>query len=61
MQTKTHWSSLLATMGQEVNDNLQNFWGHNGTLPTLKLKFVPFAIIGPKIQADKLWNNQVLT
>ena len=46
--------------GQEVNDNLQNFWGHNGNFTDPQVK-VPFAIIGPKIQADKLWNNQVLT
>ncbi|MDY6484670.1 DUF3413 domain-containing protein [Acinetobacter faecalis] len=41
--------------GQEVNDNMENFWGHNGNFTDPQVK-VPFAIIGPKINDSELMN-----
>ncbi|MDY6489431.1 DUF3413 domain-containing protein [Acinetobacter faecalis] len=41
--------------GQEVNDNMENFWGHNGNFTDPQVK-VPFAIIGPKVNDSELMN-----
>lgn len=41
--------------GQEINDNMQNFWGHNGNYTDVQVK-VPFAVIGPQVNASALMN-----
>ena len=48
--------------GQEVNDNMENFWGHNGNFTDPQVK-VPFAIIGPKINDSELmkWDQKTFT
>lgn len=48
--------------GQEVNDNMENFWGHNGNYTDPQIK-VPFAIIGPKVLTSEImkWNAQTFT
>lgn len=48
--------------GQEVNDNMENFWGHNGNYTDPQVK-VPFAIIGPKVLTSEImkWNDQTFT
>lgn len=47
--------------GQEVNDNMENFWGHNGNYTDPQIK-VPFAMIGPKVSAETtLWPGNMLT
>ena len=48
--------------GQEVNDNLQNFWGHNGNYTDAQVK-VPFVVIGPQVKISKManWNSDFYT
>lgn len=48
--------------GQEVNDNMENFWGHNGNYTDPQVK-VPFAIIGPKVLTSEImkWNDNTFT
>ena len=48
--------------GQEVNDNMENFWGHNGNFTDPQVK-VPFAIIGPKINTSGImnWSDDTFT
>ena len=38
---------------QEINDNKQNFWGHNGNF-TRAQTHVPFVMFGPGVDKDKL-------
>lgn len=48
--------------GQEVNDNHNNFWGHNSNYTDPQIK-VPFAIIMPNIKNSKImqWDSQLYT
>lgn len=46
--------------GQEVNDNKQNFWGHNGNYTDSQTK-VPFAIIAPNQASLKKWDPNLIT
>lgn len=46
--------------GQEINDNMQNFWGHNGNYTDVQVK-VPFTIIAPNMNHDKAWDPNVIT
>lgn len=48
--------------GQEVNDNMENFWGHNGNYTDPQVK-VPFAIIGPKVLTSEImkWDDRTFT
>lgn len=48
--------------GQEVNDNKENFWGHNGNYTDAQVK-VPLAIIGPKVLTSKMmeWSGNTYT
>ncbi len=48
--------------GQEVNDNKENFWGHNGNYTDAQVK-VPLAIIGPKVLTSNMmqWNGSTYT
>ncbi|WP_198552875.1 DUF3413 domain-containing protein [Psychromonas sp. Urea-02u-13] len=47
--------------GQEINDNRQNFWGHNSNFTKPQVN-VPFAIFGPKINGQMLdWAENDLT
>lgn len=48
--------------GQEVNDNKENFWGHNGNYTDVQVK-VPLAIIGPKVLTSKMmeWSGNTYT
>lgn len=48
--------------GQEVNDNMENFWGHNGNYTDAQVK-VPLAIIGPKVKNSAMmqWSKDVFT
>ncbi|NHB59258.1 DUF3413 domain-containing protein [Acinetobacter sp. 194] len=46
--------------GQEINDNMDNFWGHNGNYTDPQIK-VPFAIITPDGQQRSSWNANTLT
>jgi uncharacterized protein len=48
--------------GQEVNDNMNNYWGHNSNYTDPQVK-VPFAIIGPKVKESQImqWNNNLYT
>lgn len=46
--------------GQEVNDNLQNFWGHNGNYTDAQT-LVPFAMIGPSVDPTKQWDQNTIT
>lgn len=48
--------------GQEVNDNQNNYWGHNSNYTDPQVK-VPFAIIGPKIKDSQImqWDSQLYT
>ena len=39
--------------GQEANDNKLNYWGHNSNFTDVQVK-VPFAIIGPGINAQTI-------
>ncbi|MGL4712240.1 MAG: sulfatase-like hydrolase/transferase [Shewanella sp.] len=39
--------------GQEINDNKLNFWGHNSNYTDAQVK-VPFAIVGPKVNVDRM-------
>ncbi|NRA60524.1 MAG: DUF3413 domain-containing protein [Psychrobium sp.] len=43
--------------GQEINDNKQNFWGHNGNFTDAQLK-VPFAIVGSDNSMCQRWNKR---
>lgn len=48
--------------GQEVNDNMENFWGHNGNYTDVQVK-VPFAMIGPQIKTSEMmqWTKDLYT
>lgn len=48
--------------GQEVNDNMENFWGHNGNYTDPQVK-VPLAIIGPKVKDSAMmqWDKDTFT
>ena len=48
--------------GQEVNDNKNNYWGHNSNYTDPQVK-VPFAIIGPKVKESQImqWNSNSYT
>lgn len=46
--------------GQEINDNKQNFWGHNGNYTDVQTK-VPFAIIAPNQVSLKKWDSNLIT
>jgi len=47
--------------GQEANDNKLNFWGHNSNFTNVQIN-VPFAIIGPGINAQTIkQNNNMLS
>ena len=48
--------------GQEVNDNKNNYWGHNSNYTDPQVK-VPFAIIGPKVKDSQImqWDSQLFT
>lgn len=47
--------------GQEVNDNMENFWGHNGNYTDPQIK-VPFAISGPGITYGAMpWNSNLIS
>lgn len=43
--------------GQEINDNKLNFWGHNSNYTDAQVK-VPFAIVGPKVNVDRMSKNR---
>lgn len=45
---------------QEMNDNRLNFWGHNGNFTDAQVK-VPFALVGPGIDANTAWPNDHFT
>ncbi|MGP8307262.1 DUF3413 domain-containing protein [Vibrio sp. YIC-376] len=45
---------------QEMNDNKQNFWGHNGNF-TRAQTHVPFAMFGPGVDKQKLAENAAYT
>lgn len=45
---------------QEMNDNKQNFWGHNGNFSRAQTQ-VPFVLFGPGVGASKLANNASYT
>lgn len=48
--------------GQEVNDNMENFWGHNGNYTDPQIK-VPFVVIAPDMQNSNImkWNSSTFT
>ena len=48
--------------GQEVNDNMNNYWGHNSNYTDPQVK-VPFAIIAPKLTESQImqWNSNAYT
>lgn len=46
--------------GQEINDNKQNFWGHNSNFTAAQVH-VPFALVGPKITAGTNLDTKQLT
>lgn len=51
---------LTGDHGQEINDNMQNFWGHNGNYTDAQIR-VPFAMIVPHRDHEKRWNPQLIT
>ncbi|OTG83240.1 choline-sulfatase [Acinetobacter sp. ANC 4558] len=48
--------------GQEVNDNKDNYWGHNSNYTDPQVK-VPFVIIGPKVKESQImqWDSNAYT
>lgn len=46
--------------GQEINDNMENFWGHNGNYTDPQVQ-VPFAIIAPNLKQNSQWNADLMT
>lgn len=45
---------------QEMNDNKQNFWGHNGNFTRAQIQ-VPFAMFGPGVDKNQLAENTTYT
>ncbi|QYJ78778.1 DUF3413 domain-containing protein [Shewanella acanthi] len=46
--------------GQEMNDNKLNFWGHNSNYTPAQVH-VPFAVVGPQINANASLDTEQLT
>lgn len=48
--------------GQEVNDNKNNYWGHNSNYTDPQVK-VPFVIVGPKVKDSQImqWDSHSYT
>ncbi|OOF19404.1 choline-sulfatase, partial [Salinivibrio sp. IB574] len=51
---------LTGDHGQEMNDNQLNFWGHNSNFTDPQIH-VPFAMIGPVIDATQVDTGKQLT
>lgn len=51
---------LTGDHSQEMNDNKQNFWGHNGNFTRAQTK-VPFVMFGPGVDKQKLVQNASYT